>query len=78
MESTEGGMLGFYSILEDRFKEKREQLRGNRKQPSQNQGDRRAAGGNPLILFWFVSMVSRFCRVSLPAGSVSDGQTEHR
>ena len=23
---------------------------------------RRAAGGNPLILFWFVSMVSRFCR----------------
>ena len=62
MESTEGGMLGFYSILEDRFKEKREQLRGNRKQPSQNQGDRRAAGGNPLILFWFVSMVSRFCR----------------
>ncbi|MCY2945454.1 MAG: hypothetical protein NT142_13160, partial [Planctomycetota bacterium] len=36
---------------------------------------RRAAGGNPLILFWFVS---RFCRYSLPAGSVSDGQTEHR
>ena len=36
---------------------------------------RRAAGGNPLILFWFVS---RFCRYSLPAGNVSDGQTEHR
>ncbi|MCY2945391.1 MAG: hypothetical protein NT142_12840, partial [Planctomycetota bacterium] len=39
---------------------------------------RRATGGNPLILFWFVSMVSRFRRVSLRAGIVSDGQTEHR
>jgi len=62
MESTEGGMLGFYSILEDRFKEKKGTVKRNREQLSQNQGNWRAAGENPLILFWFVSVVSRFCR----------------
>ena len=60
MESTEGGMLGFYSILEDRFKEKkgtveREQETAEHYEPESSVTDKQSTGERRFCRYFFTS-----------------------
>ena len=64
MESTEGGMLGFYSILEDSFKEKKGTV--EREQETAEPKPRRPASGgwkpadSLLVCFYGFAFLSCF------------------
>ena len=64
MESTEGGMLGFYSILEDRFKEKKGTV--EREQETAEPKPRQPASGgwkpadSLLVCFYGFAFLSLF------------------
>ena len=82
MESTEGGMLGFYSILEDSFKEKkgtveREQETAEHYEPESSVTDKQSTGERRVGTRGFSFGLFRVSVVFLyePESSVTDKQS---